>query len=144
METVVRHMPRVEEACGCDNGGTHHVGQPRDDCAAHVIMSHVQPTSLASLCDFLRAGHAAKQERVLLTLWLESPTEGCTDKECQQATSIPASTVSARRNGLMTRWAIERLPMQFVSSKRPCTVTQRTVLAWHIEQGTGRQAEFAY
>src|SRR3990167_1963636 len=145
MEAVVRQMPMAEEDGGCIDGGIRKVERPRNGrTTTTVIMSYVQPTSLSSLCDLLHAGHGAKQERTLLTLWLESPTEGYTDKECQRATGIPASTVSARRNGLMTRWAIERLPMQFVSSKRRCTVTQRTVLAWHIEQGTGRQAEFAY
>ena len=92
----------------------------------------------------MAAGRTGKQERTLLRLWLEHPVEGCTDKECQEATGIPANTVSARRNGLMVTWAIQRLPLQLIGFKRRCTVTGHTVIAWKVVQGPAQQMELEW
>lgn len=101
-------------------------------------------TSLIALADHLAAGHAGRQERLLLKLWLEHPTEGLSDREAERLSGIRANTISARRNGLRVRWYIEKLPLAFTNAERPCTVTGRRVKAWRIIRGEVAQHEFGF
>ncbi len=64
-----------------------------------VPSSHIQPTSIQAYTQLIKNGTLGSQERAYLSI-LESHPQGLTDREAARILSLPASTISARRNGI--------------------------------------------
>lgn len=63
---------------------------------------HTQPTSVAALANVQDTGQLGSQERAYLQVMRVS-CDGLTDREAARLLALPASTVSARRNGIQKK-----------------------------------------